>query len=105
MIDTGYRPFLKQAEMHGSLANEILFGGAAGPGKSHALRHDGLDWCLRIPGLQVYLFRRTFPELEKNHIIPSLTEFPQSVGTFKDAKRRWEFHNGSMLHFCHCQYD
>lgn len=105
MIDTGYRPFPKQEEMHRSLANEILFGGAAGPGKSHALRHEGLDWCLRIPGLQVYLFRRTFPELEKNHIIPSLTEFPQGVGTFKDAKRRWEFHNGAMLHFCHCQYD
>lgn len=105
MIETGYHPLPKQMEMHGCLANEILFGGAAGPGKSHSLRHEGLDWALRIPGLQVYLFRRTFPELEKNHIIPSQIEFPREIGVYKDGKRRWEFHNGSMLHFCHCQYD
>lgn len=72
---------------------------------SHALRHEGLDWCLRIPGLQVYLFRRTFPELEKNHILTSLSEFPMEAGQYKDQKRRWEFTNGSMLHFCHCQYE
>jgi len=104
-IPTGYNPQPKQMELHATLANEVLFGGAAGPGKSHALRHEGLDWCLKIPGLQVYLFRRTFPELEKNHILPSLMEFPQSVGTYRDQKRRWEFTNGSMMHFCHCQYE
>lgn len=104
-IDTGYRPLPKQMEMHSCYANEILFGGAAGPGKSHALRHEGLDWALRIPGFQVYLFRRTYPELEKNHIIPSQIEFPKDLGAYKDGKRRWEFNNGSMMHFCHCQYD
>lgn len=104
-IDTGYRPQPKQVQMHICAANEILFGGAAGPGKSHALRHEGLDWALRIPGLQVYLFRRTFPELEKNHILPSLAEFPESIGKYRDQKHRWEFPNGSMLHFCACQYE
>jgi hypothetical protein len=91
--------------LHRCSANEILYGGAAGPGKSHALRFEALMWCLRIPNLQVYLFRRTFPELEKNHILPSLMQFPRNVGTYKDQKRRWEFQNGSMLHFCHCQYE
>ncbi len=104
-IDTGYRPQPKQQMLHDCKGNEILYGGAAGPGKSHALRHEGLNWCLRIPGLQAFLFRRTFPELEKNHILPSLNEFPQEVGRYKDQKRRWEFTNGSMLHFCHCQYE
>lgn len=104
-IDTGYRPQPKQQMLHDCTANEILYGGAAGPGKSHALRHEGLNWCLRIPGLQVYLFRRTFPELEKNHILPSLNEFPIQVGKYKNHKRRWEFSNDSMLHFCHCQYE
>jgi hypothetical protein len=104
-IDTGYRPQPKQQLLHDCEANEILYGGAAGPGKSHALRHEGLNWCLQIDGLQVYLFRRTFPELEKNHILPSLNEFPQDIGKYKDQKRRWEFFNGSMLHFCHCQYE
>jgi hypothetical protein len=104
-ITIDYTPQPKQAELHSSPANEILYGGAAGPGKSHALRHEALIWCLRIPNLHVYLFRRIFPELEKNHIIPSLEQFPKDIGKFKDQKRRWEFNNGSMLHFSHCQYE
>jgi hypothetical protein len=104
-VDIGYTPQPKQAQMHESPANEILYGGAAGPGKSHALRFEALSWCMRIPKIHVYLFRRIFPELEKNHIIPSLEMFPKELGNYKDQKRRWEFHNGSMLHFCHCQYE
>jgi hypothetical protein len=104
-VDTGYVPQPKQQAMHLCTANEILFGGAAGGGKSAALRAEALDWCLRIPGLQVYLFRRTFPEIEKNHILPSLQEFPRALGSFKKQDKRWEFANGSMLHFCHCQYE
>ncbi len=100
-----YNPHPKQEIFHKCSANEILYGGAAGPGKSHALRHEGLTWCMRIPGLHVYLFRRTFPDLEKNHIIPSLEEFPHDIGKYRDQKKRWEFKNGSMLHFCHAQYE
>lgn len=104
-IDLGYTPQPKQKALHECPANEILYGGAAGPGKSHALRFEVLSWCLRIPGLQAYLFRRTFPELEKNHIIPSQVQFPKGLGTYKSQSRRWEFINGSMLHFCHCQHE
>jgi hypothetical protein len=104
-IEIDYIPQPKQALLHECAANEILYGGAAGPGKSHALRFEGLSWCLRIPGLQVYLFRRTHPELEKNHTLPSRIQFPQDIGKYREQKRRWEFVNGSMLHFCHCQYE
>ncbi|MFW5958289.1 MAG: terminase large subunit domain-containing protein [Desulfosalsimonas sp.] len=103
-VNLDYTPQPKQKELHKCPANEILYGGAAGPGKSHALRMEALIWCLRIPGLQVYLFRRTMPELEKNHILPAQQFFPQGVGKFQEQKRRWVFQNGSMLHFCHCQY-
>lgn len=105
VIEIDYVPQAKQVELHQSPANEVLFGGAAGPGKSHALRFEALIWALRIPGIQVYLFRRIFPELEKNHILPSITQFPAGIGAYKDQKRRWEFNNSSMLHFCHCQYE
>jgi len=106
-IKIDYIPQSKQAELHKSAANEILYGGAAGPGKSMALRFEALIWCLRVPNLQVYLFRRTFPELEKNHILPALQQFPNDprVLTYKKGDKRWEFTNGSMLHFCHCQYE
>jgi hypothetical protein len=103
--EVDYTPQPKQLLLHKSPANEILYGGAAGPGKSHALRMEGLVWALRIPRLQVYLFRRIGPELERNHIIPSQMQFPAGVGVFKRQAKRWEFANGSMLHFCHCQYE
>lgn len=100
-----YNPQPKQMQLHECFANEILYGGAAGPGKSHALRHEGFTWANRIDGLQVYLFRRTYPELERNHILPSLNEFDRLVAVYRDGKRRWEFKNGSMIHFCHSQYE
>ena len=100
-----YEPQPKQALFHESEANEVLYGETAGPGKSHAIRFEGLIWCLRVPGIQVYLFRRTYPELEKNHILPSLTQFPLKLCTYKKGDKRWEFYNGSMLHLCHGQYE
>jgi len=100
-----YAPQPKQMELHKSSANDIMFGGAAGPGKSHALRHEGAMWCTRIPNLQVYLFRRTNPELEKTHVIKSQAEFPEWLGTWSEGKKRWNWFNGSMFHFCHCQYE
>ncbi|MHC1790944.1 Terminase-like family protein [Solidesulfovibrio sp.] len=97
-----YRPQPIQAALHGCTANEVLFGGAAGPGKSHALRFEALIMCLRVPGLRAYLFRRTMPELERNHILPALAQFPNSVAVFRASKKRFEFLNGSMLSFCGC---
>lgn len=98
-----YRPQPRQMALHACPANEILFGGAAGPGKSHALRFEALLMCLRVPGLQAYLFRRTLPELTRNHITPALLQFPREMGTYRAGKARFEFINGSCLNFCGCQ--
>jgi len=100
---SGYSCQEKQAQLHNSRANEIVYGGAAGPGKSHALRFEGLKWGLSIPKLQVYLFRRTFPELEDNHVLPSLDQFPAKVGQYSQIKHRWHLVTDSYFHFCHCK--
>jgi len=100
-----YKPHPKQKVLHQSPANEILYGGAAGPGKSYGIRWEAVIWALRIPGIEIYLFRRTFPDLERNHIIPSLKEFPKELGTYSKQEKRWYFNNGSILHFCHAQYE
>jgi hypothetical protein len=104
-IELDYTPQPKQQELHASPANEVLFGGAAGPGKSHALRFEVLKWALLIPGLQAYIFRRTLPELEKNHILPSLQQFPRDIGRYRSDKNRWHLHNGSIIFFGYCQYE
>ena len=95
----------KQRQLHESPANEILFGGAAGPGKSRALRAEAFIYCSMIPHLQAYLFRRTYPELEDNHIINALMEYPPEIARYNEQKKRFHFHNGSMLHMCHCQHE
>jgi len=34
-----------------------------------------------------------------------MMEFPHTVARYNQQHKRWHFHNGSMLHFCHCQYE
>jgi hypothetical protein len=40
-----------------------VWGGAAGGGKSHAVRWDAIMLCLRNPGMQAFLFRKKRREL------------------------------------------
>lgn len=93
-----------------SRATEILYGGAAGGGKSHLMRIAAIVWCLSIPGLQVYLFRRLFPDLRANHM-EGPTSFPQLLAPMANAGRctvnqgQIRFNNGSAIHLAHCQYE
>ena len=100
-----YTPQPKQELLHKTDATFILYGGAAGGGKSKALRMDGVAWCLQIPGIQVYLFRRTLPELEDNHIRFIRDELPPESGTYNETKHIYTFQNRSALHFCYAQRD
>ncbi len=102
----------KQRVAYTSTATELLFGGAAGPGKSHLLRVAAIKWCLDIPGLQVYLFRRTHPDLMKNHM-EGPGGFPVLMADFiarKQARINYgegyiAFNNRSKIFLCHCQYE
>jgi hypothetical protein len=95
-----------------SPATEILYGGAAGGGKSYLIRVALITWAMLVGGLQCYLFRRTFPELNKNHM-EGPTSFPVLLAPWIDAKlctvnygkMQIRFSNGSVIHLCHCQYE
>jgi hypothetical protein len=58
----------KQIVAKNTSATEVLYGGAAGGGKSHLMRVSAIEWCCHIPKLQVYLFRRIYDDLIKNHM-------------------------------------
>ena len=64
-----YTPTPKQRLFHASDADEVLFGGAAGGGKSKAIVMDALFRCLKYPATHAYIFRRTYGELEDTVII------------------------------------
>lgn len=102
----------RQTEAFLSGATEILYGGAAGGGKSHLMRVAAMAWCTDIPGLQVYIFRRLSDDLIKNHM-EGPTGFPAMLAEWIDGghvKVNWsknviQFWNGSNIHLCHCQYE
>jgi hypothetical protein len=102
-IDLPYVPQAKQKLLHTTPARQIFYGGAAGGGKSHSIRWDGIAFCLDNPGLDAYLFRRTLGELEDNHIRKIQQEIPQVLGKYNETKKRYEFYNGSGINFCYCE--
>lgn len=111
MSEINFELHEKQGIAFQSEATEILYGGAAGGGKSHLMRVASIIWCKMIPGFQVYLFRRQYPDLIKNHI-DGPTGYPALIDPLvktREAKMNWgknsvEFRNGSIIHLCHLQH-
>jgi phage terminase large subunit len=62
----------KQAEFYNSKALYTAFGGARGPGKTHACRITAVDGALRYNGIKILIIRRTYPDLQNNIIDPLL---------------------------------
>lgn len=93
-------------------ATEILYGGAAGGGKSHLLRAASIIYSIWVPGLITYIFRRTFKELVSNHI-HTPGGYPELLRPLIKAKKvRWdksnylfEFDNGSIVQLAHSQWE
>ena len=97
-----YRPTAKQALFHQSAADEVLYGGAAGGGKTAALAMEAAQRCLETPGLQAYLFRRSYRELTDTLILQARKFIPPQVARFNKSQMAMEFINGSRMHFRHC---
>lgn len=80
-----------------------FYGGAKGGGKSGGLRRILLLRRFKYPKSHGVIFRRTYPELEGNHIRKLFEEFPQLAPYYKATEKILELPNGSTLQFCHCQ--
>ena len=83
-------------------ATEVLFGGAAGGGKSRGQLTDAFLYALRYPSSKQLILRRTFPELEKSLIRESLALYPASVYTYHATGHTGRFPNGSIIDFGYC---
>lgn len=80
-----------------------FYGGARGGGKSKASRDIMLLRRLQYAETHGGLFRRTYKELEGNHIRPIFKEFPQLRPYWNDSKKLLTLPNGSTLEFCHAE--
>ena len=72
----------KQKSFVDATATEVLFGGAAGGGKSYGQIVDALLYALRYPGSKQLILRRTFAELDKSLIRTALALYPGKLFSF-----------------------
>ena len=95
----------RQRQFIEAQADEVLFGGAAGGGKSYGQLIDALLYALRYPGSRQLVLRRTLPELEKSLIRASLSIFPRSLYRYNAAQHVGQFHNKSLIDFGYCDQE
>lgn len=80
-----------------------FYGGAKGGGKSKGVRDIMLLRRFKYPKTHGGLFRRTYKELEGNHIRPLFKEYPQLREYWNESKKLLSLPNLSTLEFCHCE--
>lgn len=92
----------KQQQFIDATADEVLFGGAAGGGKSYVQLIDAYIYALRHAGSKQLVLRRTFPELEKSLIRVALGMYDQKLCKYTDRDHTYRFLNGSIIDFGYC---
>ena len=103
-ILTMARPNERQREFLECEKKYIAFGGARGGGKSWAVRQKARLLALRYAGIRMLLLRRTYQELENNHL-RFLRQELHGAAEYRSTARQFLFHNGSVLDFGYCACD
>ena len=98
------RPNEKQAQFLAAKEKHIGFGGARGGGKSWVVRDKAKRLCLRYGGIKVLILRRTYPELQNNHILPLQRELA-GIAPYNSTEKRFRFPGGSSIQFGYCNGD
>lgn len=79
--------------------DEVLFGGAAGPGKTDCLIMEATRF-VEHPKHKGIILRRTFPQMQE--ILDRTREYyPQLGGEYKATEHRWYFPSGKTINLGH----
>ena len=85
---------------------EGLFGGAAGGGKSETLLLLPIvRGFIKHPRFKGILFRRTFPELEREIIERSWLWYPATGAEYNSDKKQWQWPSRAIMRFGHIEYE
>lgn len=95
----------RQSEFLRATEPEVLYGGAAGGGKTDALLILAAIRCTHVPGAHVLYLRRAFPDLEMSAIRRSQELFAGAGPVYDASRHRWRWPNGSTLQFGYLEHD
>ncbi|WP_286818754.1 terminase large subunit domain-containing protein [Desulfobacter sp. UBA2225] len=82
---------------------EVLFGGAAGPGKTDCLIMEAVRY-VDFSDYKAVLFRRVFPQLQEI-IDRTWKYYPLLGGEYRASEHRWYFPSGATVNLSHMQYE
>lgn len=89
----------KQKQFIDADCDEVLYGGAAGGGKSYGQVIDAFLDALKYPGIKQLILRTTFPELERSLIMTALEVIPKTLCKYNASSHKMKFNNGSLIEF------
>ena len=97
-----YKITRRQKAFIDAKSNEVLFGGAAGGGKSFGQLMDAMLFALRYAGSRQLILRRTLVELERTLVFGALALYPKSLYSYSFSRHVGTFANGSTVEFGYC---
>ena len=101
MPDLVLRPSIQQWRFLTATEHDVCYGGARGGGKSWVVRVKAMELAHEYPGIKILIVRRTFRELDNNHIQPML-EMLHGQATYNRQDKRFTFPNKSTISFLYC---
>jgi hypothetical protein len=104
----GYVPTERQQVFHETSAERvdaILYGGAAGGGKTAAFLMDALYNAANFPGIRIGCFRRSYPELEESFLSQlAKWDYGRALGAkWNSTNKILKFANGSVINFTYAE--
>ncbi len=92
-----WQVFPKQLEFFRATEREVLYGGAAGGGKTRGQVMDAFIKGLEYPGIKQLIFRKTYDELEKSVLREVEELYPMSIWSYNASKHTGKLRNGSII--------